>query len=79
MDQIARADPGPEALRLRHQFWELYWGEMAIVESNDVESIMIQVGKILDQHKMGPLPEPARRQLKTLAAKIREKNLGLYR
>ncbi len=32
---------------LDKRFWELYWGELALVESKDVEGAMVALGKEL--------------------------------
>ncbi|MBM3449472.1 MAG: hypothetical protein FJX78_00510 [Armatimonadetes bacterium] len=39
-------DPAVEAARKR--FWELYWGELALVEDRDVERAIVAMGKCLN-------------------------------
>lgn len=41
--QIA-SSPRPEAVA---RFWELYWGELALVENKEVEAAMVQFGQAL--------------------------------
>ena len=33
----------------RNKFWELYWGDLASVETHPIESLMVQFGNKLDQ------------------------------
>ncbi len=35
----------------RNKFWELYWGDLASVETHPIESLMVQFGNKLDQIK----------------------------
>ena len=42
--QIASSSPAPEAVA---RFWELYWGELALVENKDVEAAMVSFGNTL--------------------------------
>lgn len=37
-----------ESAAAKKRFWELYWGELSLVESSDVEVAMVKLGKVLD-------------------------------
>jgi serine/threonine protein kinase len=64
---------GPSEVQRAHQdFWELYWGELAIVESRAVEKIMIRFGESLASWNTGPAPVP----LRPLAAKLEQACAG---
>jgi hypothetical protein len=39
-------DPG-ESAKARKRFWELYWGELALVEDRDVSAAMVAFGNAL--------------------------------
>jgi hypothetical protein len=55
-DRLA-ASKHPDDVRLdRQEFWELYWGEMGVVESRDVEGAMVRVGRALEAWREGPAP-----------------------
>ena len=45
--KIATLAAGPEQDRNIQRFWELYWGELAFVESKEVESAMVNFGDAL--------------------------------
>jgi hypothetical protein len=42
--QLASPNPDPKAAS---RFWELYWGELALVENRDVEAAMVSFGNTL--------------------------------
>ena len=44
-------------------FWELYWSELSIVESNQVEKAMINVGEALKYYKADPTNDKKKRNL----------------
>jgi hypothetical protein len=70
LDQLAA---GPvESARLRQDFWGLYWGEMAMVETRQVADIMVGIGNYLNDHRANPLADDARTELKRLTGKLRE-------
>lgn len=50
-DRLAAADDLNQVNHSFDEFWELYWGELAIVESKQVEQKMIAFGKLLKQRK----------------------------
>jgi hypothetical protein len=56
VERMAAAPRWEEAASLRRDFWELYWGELAFVESNEVEQIMVQIGNVLTQWQPGTPP-----------------------
>jgi hypothetical protein len=39
----------PDERKARARFWELYWGELAVVEDKDVEHAMVRYGDALDR------------------------------
>ncbi len=48
----ADSDPG-HVRRCREEIMELYWGELAIVETKEVELAMVGLGKVLDRWPVG--------------------------
>jgi len=54
--ELAGARDWAQAKQIRREFWELYWGEMAIIESKDVEKVMVAIGRILEVWHAGPAP-----------------------
>jgi hypothetical protein len=42
---LARRPTGPEKEALEARYWELYWGELAFVESPEVERLMVSFCK----------------------------------
>jgi hypothetical protein len=56
--------------RLRNAFWELYWGEMAIVESEAVKKVMVRIGHYVPRAAGDVVPDDAPPQLKRLAAEL---------
>ena len=79
-----RSSSGIRALRL----WQLgmllaffvFWhvatdptlGEMALVESREVEAAMVRVGNYLEHHRNTPLAESSRPELGKLAKELRK-------
>jgi serine/threonine protein kinase len=51
VDQLAAANSLASARHEYAEFWELYWGELAIVESDEVEMAMKRFGDLLKQWK----------------------------
>jgi hypothetical protein len=47
-------DPSERSIASK-KFWQLYWGELALVENQDVEDAMVDFGKALVRE--APLPE----------------------
>lgn len=68
-DRLANADDLSKVNHSYDEFWELYWGELAIVESKSVEKAMVNFGEYLKQKKSGALAE--NEPLKLAAAKLR--------
>jgi serine/threonine-protein kinase len=66
--RLARAKGGTATARTQRDFWQLYWGELAIVENQAVEGVMIRFGKILETWKRGPAPA----RLGKLAVELRD-------
>ena len=40
-----------------NRFWELYWGDLAAVESREIETLMVRFGNYLTQLKNNPKSE----------------------
>jgi hypothetical protein len=52
--KLAVADIGQEEFQKAvYRFWELYWSELAVVESNAVERAMMKVGDALGKMQKG--------------------------
>jgi serine/threonine protein kinase len=58
---LARSRGPAQAREFRREFWELYWGELAIVESRPVERAMIRFGHVLRAWHTGPPPAALRK------------------
>jgi hypothetical protein len=67
-DQLAAARSPAEVERVRREFWELYYGELAIVEDPEVEHAMIQFGNELRGWREGPAPA----KFRELARQLRQ-------
>lgn len=46
--QLGILTKGRKFDELKQKFWELYWGELSVVESQDVENKMVVLGEILN-------------------------------
>jgi serine/threonine protein kinase len=55
-DEVAAAPRREDAARASQEFWELYWGELVMVEDHAVERAMIRLGEALGQWHDGPAP-----------------------
>jgi serine/threonine protein kinase len=55
-DELAGAARRQEVSRASQDFWELYWGELVMVEDEAVERAMIQFGNALARWHEGPAP-----------------------
>jgi hypothetical protein len=55
-DELARAARPEDAARAAREFWELYWGEMVMVEAPAVEAAMARMGQALGRWQGGPAP-----------------------
>jgi hypothetical protein len=55
-DELARANERQAVAQTLQEFWELYWGELYMVESKEVERAMVRLGKAVEQWKSGPSP-----------------------
>jgi hypothetical protein len=42
---LATSGDEAEKAKARKRFWELYWGELALVENSDVEAAMVSFGR----------------------------------
>jgi hypothetical protein len=63
---LASGDPA-RVRRCREEFWELYWGELAIVETTTVEQKMAALGTILERWSPD---EPAPSELSQAVAEL---------
>jgi hypothetical protein len=60
----ARRRGDPEEEKARARFWQLYWGELAIVEDKEVERAMVAYGRELNRWtEDGSDPPPELRRL----------------
>lgn len=50
---LATASSKEQIAAARQRFWSLYWGELALVEDEHVEAAMVQLGRALEQGKIG--------------------------
>ena len=73
VEDLVLADSASEAACLRRQFWELYWGEMGLIETSEVERVMVVIGEILYTHGLNPLADMPRQKIARLAVRLREK------
>ena len=62
--KLATNETPEEFDRHYKRFWELYWGELALVESKDVEGAMVSLGKELKKSK------PDKEKLQTLSLNL---------
>jgi hypothetical protein len=68
-DELAGAARWEDAARARQEFWELYWGELVIVEGPEVERSMVKLGDAVKRWQPGTRPSV---ELKRLAAELRQ-------
>jgi hypothetical protein len=54
--ELAGAARREDAARAVQDFWELYWGELVMVEDHAVERAMIRLGEALEPWHGGPAP-----------------------
>ena len=47
--KIATSNDAREVAIATKRFWELYWGELALVENDEVEAAMVAYGRALNQ------------------------------
>ena len=67
-DGLAEAKSWESGHLVRQEFWELYWGELAIVESKEVEAAMVRIGQAVKDWQPG---DPPPSELRDLAADLR--------
>jgi hypothetical protein len=62
--RLATLKPGAEAWNdTENRFWQLYWSELSMVETDAVEEAMVKVGQALTILKNSPEDKDARRAL----------------
>jgi hypothetical protein len=66
----AHAQKADDQVRLRNAFWELYWGEMAVVESPAVRDVMVKIRNYIPHGTGDVVPENAPEKLKELAKEL---------
>ena len=56
----------------RNRFWELYWGDLAAVESSEIESLMVRFGRLLTEleSKEEPKVESIQEDLKQISLSL---------
>ncbi len=52
--KLANLSEGKERQDARKRFFELYWGELALVEDKQVESAMVYFARALEQYESNP-------------------------
>jgi len=73
---IATADdPSNEKDKIK-RFWQLYWGELALVEHGDVETAMVQYGDLLNSKTYGSELQKAALKMEVLQVCSRGEILG---
>jgi hypothetical protein len=50
---ISTSSSKEEVASAKQRFWSLYWGELALVEDKRVEAAMVQLGRGIEQGKVG--------------------------
>ena len=50
---LATSPSKEEISSAKQRFWSLYWGELALVEDKRVEAAMVQLGRAIEQGKVG--------------------------
>lgn len=50
---LATSSSKDELSSAKERFWSLYWGELALVEDKRVEAAMVQLGRAIEQGKIG--------------------------
>jgi hypothetical protein len=68
---IATSDDSYEKTKATQRFWELYWGELALVENQEVESAMVAMGRSIE----GSAEHDERKQLSLQLAHACRKSL----
>ena len=51
----------------KDRFWELYWGDLAAVESKQIETLMVKFGRGLSKLEKGVAPETVQKELKKIS------------
>jgi hypothetical protein len=55
--QLSTLPRGPEWSAARQRFWELYWGELGLVEGSNVQAAMVRFGTALQSFEEGKGPQ----------------------
>jgi hypothetical protein len=71
--KIATSEDAGEVAAAKKRFWELYWGELALVEDNDVATAMVNFSKAMAPPDNKAVDPVALRQASlALAGRIRD-------
>lgn len=54
VSKLANLSEGKERETARQRFFELYWGELALVEDRQVESAMVHFARALEEYERNP-------------------------
>lgn len=54
VSKLANLSEGKERQDARKRFFELYWGELALVEDKEVESAMVYFARALEEYERNP-------------------------
>jgi tRNA A-37 threonylcarbamoyl transferase component Bud32 len=64
---LAQAPSWESSQPAQQEFWQLYWGELAIVESKEVAGAMVGIGHVLQQwHRGEPPPAELKQRVEDL-------------
>jgi hypothetical protein len=69
VEEIIAAASWEKAVGARQEFEELYWGELVMVESEEVEAVMVRLGEVIRAWDRGI---PPRSQLRRLTGELRK-------
>ncbi len=69
VEEMTAAANWEKAAGARREFEQLYWGELVMVESEEVEQAMVRLGEVVRGWKQGI---PPRAQLRRLAGELRK-------
>ena len=75
---LATSQDGAERASAYKRFWELYWGELALVENQDVEAAMVAFGGALKSQAALPELESLSLQLARACRRSLDKSWGIH-
>jgi hypothetical protein len=74
---IATTPASPEREKMERRFWQLYWGELGMVEDGGVGSEMVNFGSLLKQGGQGSELQPVALRLAHAARASLDKSWGI--